>query len=219
MTDPRNHADALSYHVPGYVQDTDPGTVGAGKLWVDTTGSAPFPMKIRNEGNTGWDLAGGGAGIANGGNATGDDIIIGTLDDFNVIIYRNGVNVGHMTVDTFFLTLSLSTTAGVAATGNIHSLATVTGDANVVSGNGVFAAAEVQAGTDLKAADRVILNEVQILTNQLAAVADVASADAPSQTGSYVQADVQAIADLLNEVKAQLNTLLDRQRTHGIIAS
>lgn len=41
-------------HVPGYVQSSDPGAVGAGKLWIDTTYS-PATTKKRNSGDSGWD--------------------------------------------------------------------------------------------------------------------------------------------------------------------
>jgi hypothetical protein len=51
---------------------------------------------------------------------------------------------------------------------------------------------------------------------QGAAVADVASADAATQTAGYVQADVQSIATLANETKAQLNALLASLRAGAI---
>lgn len=42
------------------IQDGDPGAVGAGRLWITTTGTA----KVRNAANSGWiSLGGGGAGI------------------------------------------------------------------------------------------------------------------------------------------------------------
>ncbi len=42
-------------HVPGYVQDNDPGAQGYGKLWVDTNlGTLSYILKIRNATNTGW---------------------------------------------------------------------------------------------------------------------------------------------------------------------
>lgn len=51
-------------HVPGYVQPTDPGAVGGGKLWIDTSaGSGNWQTKIRNVANTAWEaVSGGGAG-------------------------------------------------------------------------------------------------------------------------------------------------------------
>lgn len=51
---------------------------------------------------------------------------------------------------------------------------------------------------------------------QGAAVADVASADAATQGVTYSQADVQSIATLANETKAQLNALLASLRAGAI---
>ena len=45
-------------HVPGYKQATDPGAVGAGIQWVDTS-SGSFLLKSRNASNTGWDVLSG----------------------------------------------------------------------------------------------------------------------------------------------------------------
>jgi hypothetical protein len=54
---------------------------------------------------------------------------------------------------------------------------------------------------------------------QGAAVADVAAADAATQTAAYVQADVQSIATAVNETKAQLNAALASLRAAGIITT
>ena len=43
-------------HRPGYYQTSDPGAIGAGKVWVDTT-NTPYEVKIRNAANTGWQPA------------------------------------------------------------------------------------------------------------------------------------------------------------------
>lgn len=43
-----------SLHVPGYVQAGDPGAVGAGMLWYDTSINS---LKIRNATDTGWETA------------------------------------------------------------------------------------------------------------------------------------------------------------------
>lgn len=53
------HVDltAPEVHVPGYVQASDPGAVGAGKLWIDTSGgSGRWDLKIRNLTDDGWEL-------------------------------------------------------------------------------------------------------------------------------------------------------------------
>lgn len=54
-----NTATGDELHVPGYVQSSDPGAVGAGKLWIDTTlGSGKWAIKIRNASNTAWEVIG-----------------------------------------------------------------------------------------------------------------------------------------------------------------
>ena len=49
-----NHQDIR----PTYFQAADPGVVGTGVMWVDTTFPAPFVLKIRNSTDTGWDTVG-----------------------------------------------------------------------------------------------------------------------------------------------------------------
>ena len=40
-------------HPPGYVQASDPGAVGAGKLWTDTSGGTGYWVtKMRNIANS-----------------------------------------------------------------------------------------------------------------------------------------------------------------------
>ncbi len=43
-------------HVPGYCQSSDPGAIGAQKLWIDTAlGVGKWVVKLRNDANDGWD--------------------------------------------------------------------------------------------------------------------------------------------------------------------
>jgi hypothetical protein len=51
------HKNLTSIHRFAYVQSTDPGNVGAFKAWIDTT-STPYILKVRNAGNSGWNLIG-----------------------------------------------------------------------------------------------------------------------------------------------------------------
>lgn len=53
-----NELTAAAAHVPGYVQDADPGAIGADKFWGDTTGSSEdnFIPKLRNTSDDGWGL-------------------------------------------------------------------------------------------------------------------------------------------------------------------
>ena len=48
------HKDATSIHLGAYVASSDPGAVGVGKLWVDTSVGPPFKLKVRNAANTAW---------------------------------------------------------------------------------------------------------------------------------------------------------------------
>jgi len=54
-------------HQPGYVQGADPGAVGAGIMWIDTSlGTGNWVTKVRNATDTGWEEAGGGGGGTSG---------------------------------------------------------------------------------------------------------------------------------------------------------
>lgn len=64
-------------HVPGYLTSTDPGAVGTGKYWIDTTaGAGLWVLKVRNAANTGWETVGTGGG--GGGAPTTADYLVGT---------------------------------------------------------------------------------------------------------------------------------------------
>jgi len=64
----KNLTGADAVHPAAFVQSSDPGTVGANLLWIDTSGSPPT-LKVRNTGNTAWVLFAAGAAGATG--ATG----------------------------------------------------------------------------------------------------------------------------------------------------
>lgn len=52
-------------HIPAIVDGSDPGAIGAGKAWVDTSGgTGNWVLKIRNGDNDGWESAGGAGGGA-----------------------------------------------------------------------------------------------------------------------------------------------------------
>ena len=58
---------AESAHPPGYVQATDPGAVGAYKVWIDTSGGAgTWVYKVRNAANDDWETISGGGGGGGG---------------------------------------------------------------------------------------------------------------------------------------------------------
>lgn len=51
--------ETINMHVPGYVQPTNPGAVGAGILWMDTSGGASnWVAKLRNVTNEDWEVFG-----------------------------------------------------------------------------------------------------------------------------------------------------------------
>lgn len=55
------------------------------------------------------------------------------------------------------------------------------------------------------------------MAGRSAASADVATANAATQTGVYVQADVQSVATLANDTKASLNDLKAKLRAAGVL--
>lgn len=54
-TKQHNSLVTTDLHVPGYLQSVDPGAIGAGKYWIDTTVVGGWVLKIRNLTNTGWE--------------------------------------------------------------------------------------------------------------------------------------------------------------------
>lgn len=68
--------DAEKAHVPGFFQDTDPGAIGPGKLWIDTSGgTGNWEMKLRNATDDGWEAISGGSGFTDHG------VLLGLGDD------------------------------------------------------------------------------------------------------------------------------------------
>src|SRR4051812_47021321 len=74
-------------HVAGYVDTVDPGAVGAGKLWIDTSGTTPT-IKKRNAGDTDWDDLG----------VIPEAIVSGTLDSDVTIGSGGTVIAGGITL-------------------------------------------------------------------------------------------------------------------------
>lgn len=63
-------------HIPGFFQATDPGAIGAGKLWIDTSGGTGlWEMKLRNATDDGWEPISGGSGFTDHG------VLLGLGDD------------------------------------------------------------------------------------------------------------------------------------------
>ena len=60
-----NILEGDNFHLPGYFQNADPGVVGAGIFWTDTSGGVGNHLiKIRNEANDGWELIAGWSGYS-----------------------------------------------------------------------------------------------------------------------------------------------------------
>lgn len=52
------HGDLTSVHQFAIIAATDPGAVGAGKAWLDTSGGTAAPvLRVRNAADSGWDAA------------------------------------------------------------------------------------------------------------------------------------------------------------------
>ncbi len=57
MTVLHNTLSGSDLHVAGYVASSDPGAVGSGKVWVDTSfGTGYWQLKIRNAPNDNWEI-------------------------------------------------------------------------------------------------------------------------------------------------------------------
>ncbi|MFW6173859.1 MAG: hypothetical protein ACOC5T_08955, partial [Elusimicrobiota bacterium] len=94
-------------HVPGYIQDSDPGEVGSGILWIDTSGgSTNWSVKIRNSTDTAWELVvGGGTNYTAGDHLTlGSGNIFSVDDDF--VLNTGDTMIGDLTLDDSVLQFS-----------------------------------------------------------------------------------------------------------------
>jgi hypothetical protein len=59
MSSPHSGLTGTNLHVPfHYIQDADPGAVGAGRFWLDTNSGPPLKLYRRNAGDSGWDEIG-----------------------------------------------------------------------------------------------------------------------------------------------------------------
>lgn len=56
------HSESTDVHKAAYVQDADPGAIGAGKLWLDTSGgTGTWTIKSRNAADSGWETVNAGS--------------------------------------------------------------------------------------------------------------------------------------------------------------
>jgi hypothetical protein len=78
--------DTTDHHKVGYVQSSDPGGIGTGRVWVDTTGGiGGWIINVRNAANDGWEALGGAGGDST---AIHDDVSaeISAIDEKTVLV-------------------------------------------------------------------------------------------------------------------------------------
>lgn len=106
-------------HPPARVAASDPGAIGAGRGWIDTSGS-PYLLKIRNGTNTGWDTI----GATGGGIAIGDAVGSGTSG--SVLFVDGSGNLAQNNTGLKWANdaqLLVKTTAETSAGGLVHEFA------------------------------------------------------------------------------------------------
>jgi hypothetical protein len=81
-------------HVAAYVQDTDPGDVGAGKFWVSL--SAPYFIKVRNSGNSDWNVIAWG-GLRVSAPITGD-VTLDATNDADIFLMDGSISNIELTL-------------------------------------------------------------------------------------------------------------------------
>lgn len=81
------HRDLVdeNLHAVGVISPSDPGAIGAGKMWIDSSGgTGSWVFRIRNETNDGWEVAIVAGGV---GPHTHD------YDDYQIDVVSNGDTV------------------------------------------------------------------------------------------------------------------------------
>lgn len=78
-------------HVVGYFQSSDPGAIGAGKVWVDTT-NTPHEIKIRAAGNASWTYLGYFTGPITSAGADNEVVVSGSVSASPVTVTATGTD-------------------------------------------------------------------------------------------------------------------------------
>lgn len=82
------HPDSHDVHDAAYVQASDPGTIGAGRLWLDTSGgTGTWTIKSRNAADTGWETV--NAGSVSAGTITAALLLQGVIDSASLGATQN----------------------------------------------------------------------------------------------------------------------------------
>lgn len=125
-----------------YEQGSDPGAVGYGSYWLDTSGTPPFALKRRNGTNSDWDLVG-SYGLTDPTTLQGDLIVRGAsslarlaIGSTGTVLRSNGTTAvwsssptvtGESTAGDFNATGLSGATAGARFVGGTTSGAPVSG--------------------------------------------------------------------------------------------
>src|SRR4051812_3353368 len=74
------HADAPGIHKGAYTDDSDPGAIGANKLWVDNSVGPPYQLYLRSLDDASWQKVGvvssGGGGGGGGGGTLANEALV-----------------------------------------------------------------------------------------------------------------------------------------------
>jgi hypothetical protein len=142
-------------HPAAYVQSSDPGAVGAHKLWIDTTGSAPYQLKKRNAGDSGWDNVGVVTSLTDPTTTRGDLIARGTstLDRLavgavNTLLGSNGTDPAWTSAPVVSGELTALDLKASGMTGAANSVRVVGGNASGAPASGTFAVRDMAIDSD-----------------------------------------------------------------------
>lgn len=118
------HSDlaTTNLHVPGYRQDSDPGAVGAGKYWVDSSGgTGAWVLKVRNAGDTDWEeiASGGGSSTFHGARVKRTSTQSITAGAFATV---NAFDSEDFDTDTYHFTSAAALTGTVTKTASSTTL-------------------------------------------------------------------------------------------------
>lgn len=178
-------------HPFAFKQSTDPGAVGAGKGWVDTSSGPPYSLKIRNAANTGWDAV----GATSGGTVAAADVTYAgstNLAATNVEAALDELDAEKQVAGSYATATDLTNHLGDAT--DAHDASAI----SYVGGTGM-SATDVEAAVDELATEKANAADLTAHTGDPVDAHD-ASAISFSPTGSVASTDVQgAIAEVAAE--------------------
>lgn len=153
--DHQNLTGAAAAHPPWYSQSTDPGAVGAGKAWVDTSTAVPYQLKKRNAANSAWENIGVISSITDPTTTRGDLIVrdVSALGRFavgaaNTVLGSNGTDPAWTTAPTVSGELTALDLKATGMTGAANSVRVVGGNATGAPTTGTFAVRDLAVDSD-----------------------------------------------------------------------